>query len=75
MKIWYLISILFCLSSINILNEEKDATIYKLISQKEDDLIYRLICFDLKEEINILANQTSIELHQLNRIVYDHLKN
>ena len=74
MKIWYSISILFCLYCINILNEEKYYVIYKLINQTET--YDYLICFDLKEEINILANKTTIDLEQrLNRIVYDHFYN
>ena len=70
MKIWYCISILFCLYSINILNEEYDISIYKLINQEE--LFDYLFCFNLKEEIEILANKTTIDLDELNRIVYDH---
>ena len=68
MKIWFFISILFCLYSINILNEEKDYVIYKSINQSES--YDYLICFDLIEEINILSNETSIDL--LNETIYDH---
>ena len=72
MKIWYFISILFCLYSLNILNEEKDILIYKSINQSEP--YYYLSCFDLRKEVKILANKTTIDLNDLNQIVYDHFR-
>ena len=68
MKIYYMICILFCLYSINILKEEKNDVIYKKIDQKEP--IYHLICFNVKEELYF--NKTSIDLEQLNIDVYNY---
>ena len=70
MKIWYFISFLFFLYSINILNKEKNVIIYKSINQP--DPYDHLFCFDLKKDINILSNKTTLSLDQLNRIVYNH---
>ena len=72
-KIWYFISILFCLHSISILNEEKDEIIYKLID-REDAYNY-LICFDLKKQIKTLSNETTIDLEQFNKNLYVHVTN
>ena len=72
-KIWYLISILFCLYSINILIKEGDEKVYARVKQIEPVLY--LICFNLKNEIKILANRTTVNLFQLNDDVYDHFKN
>ena len=72
MKVWYFICILFALYSINILIEEGSKIIYVPSNDEEIKLNYILACFNLKQ---IFSNKTTIDLQQLNEIIYAYYDN
>lgn len=70
MKIWYILSFLFCVYSIWILNDERHQVTYELEENKKEPIL-RLSCLKLTE---VTKNRVKINLKELNGMLYDHFK-